>query len=33
MDNYFIREAEIIINIVYDLDKDWLRIFTLERAI
>ena len=27
------REAEIIIDIVYDLDKDWFRIFTLERAI
>ena len=22
-DNYFTREAEIIIEIVYDLDKDW----------
>ena len=32
-DSYFTREAEIIINIVYDLDKDWLRIFTLERDI
>ena len=32
-DNYFTREAEIIIDIVYDLDKDWLRIFTLERDI
>ena len=32
-DNYFTREAEIIINIVYDLDKDWFRIFTLERDI
>ena len=29
-DSYFTREAEIIIDIVYDLDKDWLRIFTLE---
>ena len=27
-DNYFTREAEIIIDIVYDLDKDWFRIFT-----
>ena len=26
-------EAEIIIDIVYDLDKDWFRIFTLERDI
>ena len=25
------KEAEIIINIVYYLDKDWFRIFTLER--
>ena len=34
-DNYFTREAEIIIDIVhvYDLDKDWVRIFTLERDI
>ena len=32
-DNYFTREAEIIIDIVYDLDKDWFRVFTLERAI
>ena len=32
-DNYFTREAEIIIDIVYDLDKDWFRIFTLERGI
>ena len=32
-DNYFTREAEIIIDIVYDLDKDWFRIFTLERDI
>ena len=31
--NYFTRGAEIIINIVYDLDKDWFRIFTLERGI
>ena len=31
--NYFTREAEIIIDIVYDLDKDWFRIFTLERDI
>ena len=22
-DNYFTRESEIIIDIVYDLDKDW----------
>ena len=29
-DNYFTREAEII-DIVYDFDKDWFRIFTLER--
>ena len=27
------REAVIIIDIVYDLDKDWFRIFTLERGI
>ena len=27
------REAEIIIDIVYDLEKDWFRIFTLERDI
>ena len=27
------REAEIIIDIVYDLDKDWFRIFTLEMDI
>ena len=32
-DNYFTREAEIIIDIVYDLDKGWFRIFTLERDI
>ena len=34
-DNYFTREAEIINDIVhvYDLDKDWFRIFTLERDI
>ena len=32
-DNYFTRGAEIIIDIVYDLDKDWFRIFTLERDI
>ena len=32
-DNYFTREAEIIIDILYDLDKDWIRIFTLERDI
>ena len=33
-DNYFTREAEIIIDIVhvYDLDKDWFRLFTLEMA-
>ena len=30
---YFTREAEIIIDIVYDLDKDWFRLFTLERDI
>ena len=30
---FFTREAEIIIDIVYDLDKDWFRIFTLERDI
>ena len=29
----FTKEAEIIIDIVYDLDKDWFRIFTLERDI
>ena len=29
----FTREAEIIIDIVYDLDKDWFRILTLERNI
>ena len=23
-------EADIIIDIIYDLDKDWFRIFTLE---
>ena len=28
-DNYFTRKAEIVIDIVYDLDKDWFRIFTL----
>ena len=32
-DNYFTREAEIIIDIVYDLDKDLFRIFTLESGI
>ena len=32
-DNYFTREAETIIGIVCDLDKDWFRIFTLERDI
>ena len=31
--NYFTRAAEIKIAIVYDLDKDWFRIFTLERDI
>ena len=29
VDNYFTREAEIIIDIVYVLDKDWFKIFTL----
>ena len=29
----FTREAEIIIDIVYDLDTDWFRILTLERDI
>ena len=34
MDSYFTREAEIIIDIVYDLDnRDCFRIFTLERDI
>ena len=28
-DNYLTREAEIIIDIVHDLDKDWFRLFTL----
>ena len=32
-DNYFTREAEIIIDIVYDLDKDWFKIYKLERDI
>ena len=32
-ENYFTRESEIIIDIVYDLDKGWFRIFTLERDI
>ena len=32
-DNYFTIEAERIIDIVYDLDKDWFKIFTLERDI
>ena len=32
-DSYFTREAEIKFDIVYDLDKDWFRIFTLERDI
>ena len=32
-DTYFTREAEIIIDIVYALDKDWFRIFTLEKDI
>ena len=32
-DNYFTREAEIIIDIVCDLAKDWFRIFALERDI
>ena len=27
-DTNFTREAEIIIDIVYDLDKDWFRILT-----
>ena len=27
------RDAVIVIDIVYDLDKDWFRIFTLERDI
>ena len=31
--NYFTREAEIIIDIVYDQDTNWCRIFTLERDI
>ena len=32
---FFTREAEIIIDIVhvFDLDKDWFRIFKLERDI
>ena len=32
MDNYFAREAEIK-DIVYDLDKDYFRLFTFERNI
>ena len=34
-DNHFTRETEIINDIVhvYDLDKDWFRIITLERDI
>ena len=32
-DKYFTREAEIKMDIVYDLDRDWFRIFTLERDI
>ena len=31
--NYFTREAELIIDIVYDKDKDWFRIIALERDI
>ena len=31
--NYFTRDAEIITDIVYGLDKDWFRILTLERDI
>ena len=29
----FAREADKIIHIVYDFDKDWLRVFTLSRKI
>ena len=32
-DNYFTIEAERIIDIVYDLDKNWFRIFTKESDI
>ena len=32
MDTYFPREAKII-DIVYDLDKDYFRTFTLDRNI
>ena len=32
MDNYFTREA-VIMDIEYDLDKDYFRIFTLQRNI
>ena len=30
---YYFIITEIIIDIVYDLDKDWFRIFALERDI
>ena len=33
MDHYFAREADIIIDIVHDLDKDKFRIFTFNRNI
>ena len=33
MDNYFGTGADIMIHIVYDLDKDWFRIFTFNRNI
>ena len=32
MDNYLTREA-VIMDIEYDLDKDYFRIFTLDRNI
>ena len=30
--NYFTGEAEIIIDIVYDLDKDWFRIYYIRKT-
>ena len=33
VDKYFATEADRIINIVYDLDEDYFRIFTYNRNI
>ena len=33
MKNYFATKAAIMIDIVYDLDKDWFRVITFNRNI